>query len=234
MGGLSPSTPKSPGTDTANLSGMARASARLVVVGFVKSTLLSFMRVDKIKASAFLRAERLAACSGAGSQVFKQIKAELRKLPMVEERLAFEFLELAWLALQSGQDPLAPAFQALLFRGKIGESQRQKYAAWITRLIFKTFEVLGEMRPPIDENNRIMFTFQLSLTTLRVIDRAEFESIVNLLRARCQNTATDSRLRVINEVTASQPQQQNGLWKLGREVKLLQLKLEEAARANVN
>lgn len=192
------------------------------------------MNVINLTALDYLNAEHLAIRNVADSQKFRQIKILLHKAPKVEERLAFEFFELAWLALQSGGNPVMPAFHAFLFRDKIGDDRRQEYAAWINRIIFKTFEMIGGIRLPIDEQNPIMLTFKLSLSMLRGINDVEFKSIANLLRRRCKNGATDSRLRIINEAMESRLQSQSRLSTLAKEVKLLQVQLEHAARANVN
>jgi hypothetical protein len=192
------------------------------------------MRLANIKAAAFLKAERLATRSGANSQVFKQIKTELRKLPKVEERLTFEFFGLTWLALQSGGDPVMPAFHAFLFRDKICEDRRQEYAAWVHRIVIKTFEMIGDVGHPVDEQNPIMLTFRLSLIALRAINDVECESVANALITHCKNRAIDNRLGVINEVMESRSQMRSRLWKLAREVKVLKIQLEQAAQANLN
>ena len=190
------------------------------------------MRVDHITALEFLDAESRAARNAADKPRFKLIKDELKRHAQVQERLVFEFLEMAWQTLQRGEDPAIPAIRAFSFGSSVGPQRLLEYTAWIEKFVTCLFKLMRRPHEQTGYDSAFTFAFSMALTALRVKDYDRFRAVLDSLRQSCDEA--DPRSKILGEAEESEWQRRERLRQIRKEAMLSQAGNEESANSNWN
>ena len=135
------------------------------------------MSIECITAVDYLNAQDKAQRNGADKPAFKRIQEDLKRLPKTQERLAFELLEIAGLALRRGKNPRNAALPALELCRSISEERLSDYIADVDSMAVQCFELMDHCR-----DNRFTFTFLTSLLVLRTLDTQRLNSLLEKLK----------------------------------------------------
>ena len=155
------------------------------------------MDVEHISALEFLDAEKRATRNAADKPQFNQLLAELEKLPKAQQRLAFEFLAMAWRSLKLTADPGGLIAWAA-FYGKSIEAQRLSvYIFWLERIIIRSFEILGQLEVPAHGIGPFSLGLKTGLGALRRMDPNRFQAVVHNLSCACGDGERDPRWKVL-------------------------------------
>ena len=160
------------------------------------------MNVERITASDFLKAQDRARRNAAENPAFRNISKQLKDLPKSQERLAFEFIMMALQALERGASPRAMIVKALYFEGAIESAREPEYLAHIENVIFRCFELLGQVKTGTGEYTSLQLTLSLTLMAVRKRDRNRFSLVLETLRHSLGEPDEDPRFKILAKVAS--------------------------------
>lgn len=173
----------------------------------------TFMNVESITASEYLRAQENAKRNGADKPVFRRIEEEIKRLPKTQERLTFELLTVARAALDRGKNPGDAALPAMSLGLSRTQENWPKYLEAIEDIAVRCFESMAQC-----VDSRFTLTFVSSLFALRMSDKQRLNTLLDKLRPALGQADPRRELLALAELSESQIDEQ--LRHLGRQIEL--------------
>jgi hypothetical protein len=187
------------------------------------------MNVALITAREYLEAERKASCNGKDTAAFVRIKAELKQLPSVQERLSLEFLSMAWDALHRNNDPGRLAVLGICYTCAASGQQLPNHTALIEKIVTRCFELTGK-----EQNRQLALTAELGLTSLRTLNPMRFRFVVDALRQRCARPSLAAQSEILSRATETPTEKTRRLADLKKRVRSHRVEKEDSVRSNWN
>jgi len=182
-----------------------------------------------ITALEYLEAEMKAKRTGTHKIEFRRINEELNRLPKVAERLASEFLAMAWDELEKGLDPGLLAIHGIRLASR-GRLQRTvEYKLWIAKITRKCFDLLEN-----HQSGSLELTLTRGLTSLRLNDFEQFRLHVEELEQYCRGNESTRRCKLLEQAGESWEERRNRFKQLGPGSRMRQAGSEWRGRTDLN
>jgi hypothetical protein len=192
------------------------------------------MNEEQITAAKLLAAEAMATREAEAKNALKEIQNELLKSPLLQERLAFEFLDLAKEYLARGLDPAAPAFHAFCFHSSISKANVSEYAKSVEGILLRCFELMGPLARASTGEGPFELALSAALTALRLVDESRFRAVLLGLKQQCADSARDHRHQILVEAEESGSERRTRFQRLGERTRLHQVLAEKSERSKLN
>jgi len=155
------------------------------------------MNIEHITALEYLDAANRAAVNGVDRIPFAQTLKELERFPGTKQRLAFEFLAMAWRALELKDDPSGLVTLAACSTRSIEEPRRAEFATSMEKIVLRYFEILGQLGNHPNGIHPFVLTFTIGLSAIRAFDQKRCYGLLNELKGHCGDS--DPRRAIIIE-----------------------------------
>ncbi len=162
------------------------------------------MDVNQITALEFLEAEQKAARNGIDKPPFRRLLSELQNLPKAQQRLAFEFLAMAWRALNSAGDPGQLIAWSTFYAKAIEQQKLQEYLFWLEKIILRCFERLKDLQIPFDGSCPYSLVLWSALPFLHRTHPDKFRVVLDALKRQCGEEDGDLRWRLVERISGRQ------------------------------
>jgi hypothetical protein len=163
------------------------------------------MNVNQITASEFLSAVRKGVGNAAEKPALRQTLDELKKFPETQQRLVFEFLDMAVRLVESKVDPAEPILWAVRWHSSVEETRIPDYLKQLEKILVRYFEQLRSAAHAAGGHPWIL-TFAIGLGAIRDIDKTRFQSLIDTLQRQCGDPILDHRFEILAEARKLVPQ----------------------------
>jgi hypothetical protein len=189
------------------------------------------MNIKGISAPEYLDAARRARIHGAEKPGFRRLVEGLRTSREARDRLAIEFLTMAWRELEQGSAPDQPVILGVRFGEPIGKAKRSEYLSLLERIIFRSFELFRGVKGALTGRPVLYFTLRLELTALRRADESRFRAILAAFRMQMSANDDGCIRDLLAEVDEPQELQAKRSRRLIKEIKLREAQNERRLRS---
>lgn len=155
------------------------------------------MHAKNITAEEYFAAEERARRSGADKPRFREMLAQLKALPEVQERLAFGCLAIILELVQNRTDPGLATAAALRWIAAVPAKRRGEYVDILERTILASFVAMGAARKLPQKYPPFYLPLNDSLLVLRKLDESRCRAMVRQLLGRLDTSGGDIRYGVL-------------------------------------
>jgi hypothetical protein len=161
------------------------------------------MDAQHLTALEFLEAERKASQNSTDKPAFKRLLQELGEFPKAQQRLAFEFLAMAWRSVKHKKDPSALIAWATFYGRSVEGPKSSGYTYWLERIIFRSFDLMTETDNTPNGTGPFTLTLVLGIGAMRRMDQARSRLVLDALKRACGEA--DPRAKVIARIERMAP-----------------------------
>lgn len=152
--------------------------------------------VEHITAQQFLSACEKAGANSADRPALRHIFAELNRFPAARERLAVEFLRMAWKSLQAGDDPIGWIINGCAFGGSLASVRSAEYTELLEKIIVRSVDLLVPFPEPPAAHS-FAWGLETASIALKRLDATRFTTVISECESKGDDLECAQRRKIV-------------------------------------